>query len=180
MRGFWLGLGICLLVVSVVAAVFSLHNAYTADSAVDTREPRCGQHVHLPGHDCVTSYGESASGRVSYEEAKKTREDTAISKAWLFGVELLGTIGIALYAGAIVCIAGAIWPRRARFPMLLAGVLIPAAAFGLAFWPAQEHVQAVSPVPPGALSFLNFPYFPIVIISVAALAAVKTRGWMQE
>jgi hypothetical protein len=129
----------------------------------------------------VTSYGGPAiGGGVTYEDAKKTQEDTAISKAWLFGVELPGTISIALFAGAIVCIAGAIWSRRLSRPMLLAGVLIPAAAYGLAFWPAQQHVQEISPVPPGALSFLHFPYFPIVIISVAALAAVMTQVWMQD
>ncbi|WP_149263017.1 hypothetical protein [Actinomadura sp. K4S16] len=175
MRRFQLALGSCLLAVSVVAAVFSLSNAYTADNAVDTSEPKCGQAVQAPGQECVTSYGGGPAngGGISYEEAKKTQEDTAISRAWLFGVELLGTVGIALFAGGVVCMADAIWSRGLRLPMLLGGVLIPAAAYGAAFWPAQERVLAVSPVAPGALGFLGFPYFPIVVIAGAALATVQ-------
>ncbi|MEO3826821.1 hypothetical protein [Actinomadura sp. B10D3] len=175
MRRFQLALGICLLVASVVAAVFSLNNAYTADSAVDTSEPTCGHEVQAPGQECVTSYGgrPATGGGVTYEEAKKSKEDTAISGAWLFGVELLGTISIALFAGATVCMASAIWSRGLRLPLLLAGVLIPAVAYGFAFWPAQQRVQEVSPVSPGALGFLHFPYLPIVFAVAAAFITVQ-------
>ncbi|QKW33002.1 hypothetical protein HUT06_02225 [Actinomadura sp. NAK00032] len=174
MRPISTSVGTCLLLLGLVAAVFSLHNAYSADEAVDTGEPRCGGEVQTPETECVTSYGGPAiGGGVSYEEAKETKEDTAVAKAWIFGAEVLGTAGVALYAGAVVCLAGAVRSRRFQLPMVLAAVLVPAAVYGLAFWPAQERVREVSPVPPGVLSFLDFPYFPIVIISVAAL----TAGW---
>ncbi|TMR32940.1 hypothetical protein [Actinomadura geliboluensis] len=176
MRPISMSVGTCLLLLGVVAAVFSLQNAYTADKAVDAGEPRCGEEVQIPGTECVTSYGggPAMGGGVSYEEAKESKEDTAVSKAWVFRVELLGTVGIALYAAAVVCLSGALRARRFQLPMVLAVVLIPAVAYGLAFGPAQERVQEVSPVSPGVLSFLDFPYFPIVIISVAAL----TTGWV--
>ncbi|TDC43136.1 hypothetical protein E1281_35425 [Actinomadura sp. KC345] len=185
---FRLGVGILSLIAGLIAAGFALSNAYEADSAepgtvtcghevMDDADQRCvetrpGQAPPPPGYP--------AGGR-SYEEMKDAEERTAVSKAWIFGVEVLGLLGVFLSVCGLVFVAGAIRPPDGpNLPALLGVVVALSAAYALALWPAQDDARAVSPVSPGILGFLGFSYFPLVVVAAAAAFTLMADRWMSE
>lgn len=184
---FRLGVGVLSLIAGLIVAGFALNNAYKADAAT-AGEILCGHEV-MDDVDqvCVTRRPGQAlpppglPAGATYDEMRKSEEDTAVSKAWIFGVEILGVFGVFLVVCGLVFVSASVWrPRGPSLPVLFGGVLVLSTGYALALWPAQDDARSASPAPPGIFGFVGFSYLPMIVVLAAAIFTLMADKWKDE